>query len=131
MPVAGDGLDHPPGAISRGSGERSLIMPGMQQETRLVPKRAEESEGEPQHGPLVRVIIHNDDTTPMDFVIDILRTIFLIPDPNTTVIMYTAHRTGRAYVQSLPKPEAKRRIDKAHFAARLRQYPLEFSWETE
>jgi ATP-dependent Clp protease adaptor protein ClpS len=106
-------------------------MPGMQQETRLVPKRIEEAEGESQHEPLVRVIIHNDNVTPMDFVIHILRTIFLIPDPNSTAIMYTAHRTGRAYVQSLPRPEAERRIHKAHFAARLSQYPLEFSWESE
>lgn len=112
-------------------GQRSLIMRDMDLERQLVPKRAEEAEGQSQPEPLVRVIVHNDDITPMDFVVHILRTIFLIPDPNTTAMMYTAHRTGRAYVQSLPRPEAKRRINKAHFAARLSQYPLEFSWESE
>lgn len=103
----------------------------MDLETQLAPKRAYEAEEQRELEPLVRVIIHNDDVTPMDFVIHILRTIFLIPDPNNTAIMYFAHRTGRAYVQSLPRPEAKRRINKAHFAARLNQYPLEFSWESE
>jgi ATP-dependent Clp protease adapter protein ClpS len=46
-------------------------------------------------------------------------------------IMYTAHLNGAAYVQTLPRTEAKRRINKAHFAARLKSFPLEFSMEPE
>jgi ATP-dependent Clp protease adapter protein ClpS len=46
-------------------------------------------------------------------------------------IMYSAHFTGIAYVQTLPKQEAERRIGKAHFAAGLEGYPLHFSMEPE
>jgi ATP-dependent Clp protease adaptor protein ClpS len=72
-----------------------------------------------------------EEITPMDFVIHILIEVFFIPNPNAMTIMYTAHLNGSAHVQTLPKPEAKRRINKAHFAARMKNYPLEFTMEPE
>lgn len=81
--------------------------------------------------PLYRVIIHNDDVTPMDFVVHILERIFFIAGPQAVDIMYTAHQSGAAYVQSLPRSEAQSRVGKAHFAAGLEGYPLHFSLEQE
>lgn len=81
--------------------------------------------------PPYKVVLHNDDVTPMDFVIHVLLTIFFVPDPNASHIMYTAHLNGLAYVQTLPRPEARRRIGQAHFAARLKSYPLQFTMEPE
>jgi ATP-dependent Clp protease adaptor protein ClpS len=81
--------------------------------------------------PLYRVIIHNDDVTPMDFVVAILERIFMISQPDAMRIMVTAHTRGNAYVQTLPKTEAQARIAKAHFAAGLDGYPLHFSIEPE
>jgi ATP-dependent Clp protease adaptor protein ClpS len=81
--------------------------------------------------PLYRVIIHNDDVTPMDFVIHILERIFFVSGPAAMNIMYTAHYSGAAYVQSLPKSEAQARIGRAHFAAGLESYPLRFTMEPE
>ena len=81
--------------------------------------------------PLYRVIIHNDDVTPMDFVTHILVTIFLIGYPEAVEIMLGAHNQGMAVVQILPKAEAEKRINKAHFAAGLEGYPLHFSMEPE
>ena len=81
--------------------------------------------------PLYRVIIHNDDVTPMDFVVHILKTIFFVSEPDSLHIMFTAHYKGAAYVQTLPKSEAEKRINKAHFAAGLEGYPLHFSIEPE
>jgi ATP-dependent Clp protease adaptor protein ClpS len=81
--------------------------------------------------PLYRVIIHNDDATPMDFVIHVLTTIFLLPGINAGQVMLTAHIHGTAYVQTLPKSEARKRINSAHFAAALKNYPLHFSMESE
>jgi ATP-dependent Clp protease adaptor protein ClpS len=80
---------------------------------------------------LYRIIIHNDDVTPMDFVIVILERIFLINRPEAVEIMYIAHSTGAAYVQTLPKNEAQARISRAHFAAGLEGYPLRFTMEPE
>ena len=90
-------------------------------EGQLTPQRTPRVQAETGREPPYRVIIHNDDVTPMDFVTHILVTVFCIPLENASMIMYTAHLKGSAYVQTLPKPEARRRINKAHFAARMQR----------
>ena len=91
----------------------------------------EETQAETTEEPLYRVIIHNDDVTPMDFVVYILMRIFLLDMPDAVEVMYLAHIKGAAYVQTLPKSEAEKRISSAHFAAGLEGYPLHFSIEPE
>jgi ATP-dependent Clp protease adaptor protein ClpS len=81
--------------------------------------------------PMFRVLIHNDDVTPMDFVTHILVTIFFLGYPDAVAVMLDAHQHGTSLVQILPKAEAERRINKAHFAAGLEGYPLHFSMEPE
>jgi len=96
-------------------------------EIQIIEAQEEETELEP----LYRVLIHNDDVTPMDFVVQILKTIFYQSNAKAYEIMLIAHITGIAYVQTLPKSEAEKRINKAHFAAGLEGYPLHFSMEPE
>jgi len=81
--------------------------------------------------PLYRVIIHNDDVTPMDFVVNVLTSIFVLSPPDAVDVMLEAHYMGVGYVQTLPKTEAEKRINKAHFASGLEGYPLHFSLEPE
>jgi ATP-dependent Clp protease adaptor protein ClpS len=81
--------------------------------------------------PLYRVIIHNDDVTPMDFVVQVLKTLFYLSNPRAADIMFTAHVYGSAYVQSLGKSEAEKRVRKAHSEADNAGYPLRFSLEPE
>lgn len=81
--------------------------------------------------PFYRVVIHNDDVTPMDFVVHVLKTIFFLANDRAAEIMLTAHIKGSAYVQTLPKPEAEKRINKAHFDAHNAGYPLKFTMEPE
>jgi len=81
--------------------------------------------------PPYRVIIHNDDVTPMDFVVGVLLRIFLLSGPQALQVMYTAHAHGSAYVQTLPKPEALLRVHRAELAARLDGFPLRFTVERE
>jgi ATP-dependent Clp protease adaptor protein ClpS len=81
--------------------------------------------------PLYRVIIHNDDVTPMDFVVHVLVSIFFLLQPDAMEVMLVAHFRGAARVQTLPKTEAQKRINKAHFAAGIEGYPLHFSLEKE
>jgi len=94
-------------------------------------KIIEEQEEATELEPLYRVLIHNDDVTPMDFVVQILKTIFFQSNPRAYEIMLIAHITGLAYVQTLPKSEAEKRINRAHFSAGLEGYPLHFSMEPE
>lgn len=88
-----------------------------------------EVDEETAQGPLYRVIIHNDDVTPMNFVVHILLTVFLLSGPGAVQVMYTAHYHGSAYVQTVPKTEAEKRVIHAHMAARLAGYPLRFTIE--
>jgi ATP-dependent Clp protease adaptor protein ClpS len=95
------------------------------------PEIGEIPDEETTEGPLYRVIIHNDDVTPMDFVLLILESIFQLSAPRAVQVMYTAHIHGQAYVQTLPRSEAQKRIGLAHMSARLNRYPLLFTLEAE
>ena len=88
-------------------------------------------ESETDLEPLYGVIIHNDDVTPMDFVVHVLKTIFYLANDRAADIMLTAHIKGNAYVQTLPKSEAEKRVNRAHFEAHNAGYPLKFTMEPE
>ena len=92
-----------------------------------IPRRGSQAES----GDLFRIFVHNDEMTPMDFVVHVLVSVFLLPTINAEQVMYSAHLNGRAYVQTLPEDEARRRIGRACFAARLSQFPLQFSLEAD
>lgn len=78
-----------------------------------------------------RVIIQNDDVTPMDFVVLVLRVFFGLGFERAMAIMLTAHNEGRALVATLPFEEANERVYQAHDAARAEQYPLTFYLEPD
>jgi ATP-dependent Clp protease adaptor protein ClpS len=78
-----------------------------------------------------RVIIHNDNVTTFEFVINILVTIFQLSVFKATRVALEAHHRGNAYVCTLPLEEAKSRVFKAQFAAREKGFPLTFTIEPE
>ena len=88
-----------------------------------------DQETEDDQESLARVLIHNDDVTPMDFVVVILQRIFQLSPLEAEHVMITAHFNGLALVATLPLSEAKTRVGKAHFAAQLEGYPLMFTIE--
>lgn len=78
-----------------------------------------------------KVLIHNDDVTPYNFVVAVLIRIFELTPIIAEHVTYLAHTNGIALVAVLPKSEAERRVGKAHFAARLEGFPLTFTLEPE
>ncbi|NJP06358.1 MAG: ATP-dependent Clp protease adaptor ClpS [Chloroflexaceae bacterium] len=78
-----------------------------------------------------RVIVENDDKTPMDFVVMVLRLFFGLTIERATSVMLEAHYEGHAYVASFPFAEARDRIYAAHTAARQVGYPLTFYLEPD
>ena len=92
-------------------------------DTTLDQQTEDEEEG------LAKVLIHNDDVTPMDFVVIILQRIFQLSPLEAEHVMITAHFNGLALVATLPLSDAKKRVGKAHFAAQLEGYPLLFTIE--
>ncbi len=78
-----------------------------------------------------RVIIENDDITPMEFVVLVLLTIFALEMERANAVMFEAHEKGRAYVVTLPFEEAQERVTEAQTLARANKYPLSFYLEPE
>ncbi len=117
--------------MNEGRGEKlpaaQIEIPDVEQDLEQDLEKAEEIDLEP----LYRVIIHNDDVTPFDFVIVILQRIFQLLPLAAEHVTFMAHYTGQAYVCTLPLNEAKKRVGKAHFAAQLEGYPLKFTIEPE
>lgn len=78
-----------------------------------------------------RVIIHNDDVTPYDFVIAVLCNIFELNFRKAEAVTYEAHSSGQALVTVLPYKEAHERVYQAQSAARDFGYPLAFTLEPD
>lgn len=81
--------------------------------------------------PMYSIVIHNDNVTPMDFVVEVLKQILFLGNDRAAEIMLAAHIKGSAYVQSLPRIEAEKRVGNAHQAAGMLGYPLAFTIERE
>ena len=105
----------------------------MPTQTKTAPERKviEHPDEQTAQDPLYRVIIHNDNVTTMDFVVKVLVKIFFLDESQAETVMYAAHIHGSAYVQTLPKTEAQKRINAAHFAAGMVGFPLHFTMEPE
>ncbi|MFZ0547423.1 MAG: ATP-dependent Clp protease adaptor ClpS [Candidatus Promineifilaceae bacterium] len=106
-------------------GVRHLIQPAIEIEP------VEDTVVEEEFESLWKVIVHNDNFTPYDFVIIVLIRFFDLSPPDAEHVTRTAHNQGAALVRVLPKSEAERRVGQAHFAASLEGYPLTFSIEPE
>ncbi len=75
------------------------------------------------------ILVHNDDVTPYDFVVDTLGHVFSLSAEIAETVTWEAHHKGVAPVCSRPQSEAKRLISDAHSLARAAGYPLSFSME--
>lgn len=76
-----------------------------------------------------RVIIENDDVTPMDFVVYVLTAIFALGFQAAMEVMLIAHQHGEALVAVLPYQEASDKVYRAHELAQANGYPLRFYLE--
>lgn len=85
----------------------------------------------PSLGERAKILLHNDDVTPWDFVVYVLRIVFFFTPPEAERITATAHFQGVAFVMALPVEEAKYRVGQAHSLARAANYPLTLSVEIE
>ena len=88
-------------------------------------------EAETTYEPLYRILIHNDDVTPIDFVMSVLRSVFKLSREIAEHVTLTAHFSGLALVGVKPRSEAEQLVRKAHMAARLEGYPLTFTIEPD
>jgi ATP-dependent Clp protease adaptor protein ClpS len=80
---------------------------------------------------LHKVILVNDDFTPREFVVTLLRAEFRLGDEQARRVMSTAHRRGVCVVAVFTKEVAETKATNAVDAARKHGYPLLFTTEPE
>ncbi|MGI9289338.1 MAG: ATP-dependent Clp protease adapter ClpS [Pseudomonadales bacterium] len=81
--------------------------------------------------PLFRVIIHNDDYTPMDFVVHVLELFFYMNREKATQIMLTVHTKGKAVCGVFTRDIAETKAAQVNQYAREQQHPLLCEIEAE
>jgi ATP-dependent Clp protease adaptor protein ClpS len=80
---------------------------------------------------LHKVILFNDDFTPREFVVSVLKAEFRLNADQARRVMITAHRRGVCVVAVFPKDVAETKATRATDAGRAKGYPLLFSTEPE
>jgi ATP-dependent Clp protease adaptor protein ClpS len=80
---------------------------------------------------LHKVILLNDDYTPREFVVTVLKAEFRMSEEQAHRVMITAHRRGSCVVAVYTKDVAETKATRATDAARRNGYPLLFTTEPE
>ena len=72
-----------------------------------------------------RVLLLNDDFTPMDFVVSVLETIFLRSPSEAVQIMLSVHKKGSGVCGIYSKQIAETKVELVLARARESEYPLQ------
>ncbi|EKF73622.1 hypothetical protein A11A3_12880 [Alcanivorax hongdengensis A-11-3] len=73
---------------------------------------------------MYKVLMLNDDYTPMDFVVEVLETFFSLDREQSTRIMLTVHTQGKAVCGVYPQDIAETKATQVVDYARENQHPL-------
>lgn len=80
---------------------------------------------------LHKVILVNDDYTPREFVVTVLKAEFRMSEDQAFRVMITAHRRGACVVAVYTQDVAETKATRATDAGRSKGYPLLFTTEPE
>lgn len=84
-----------------------------------------------QRPPLYKVLLMNDDFTPMEFVVHVLERYFGISSESAYQIMMTVHMKGLAVVGVFSFEIAETKVAQVMDLARRNQHPLQCTMEKE
>jgi ATP-dependent Clp protease adaptor protein ClpS len=104
----------------------------------MAPMKPELEEGaetgigeETREPPLYRVLLLNDDYTTMEFVVQVLITVFSKSVEEATRIMLSVHHRGSGVCGVYPFEVAETKVETVHSLARERGFPLRCVMEQE
>jgi len=91
------------------------------------------TEGKPktERPRLYKVILLNDDYTPREFVVVVLKAVFRMSEDQAHRVMMTAHQRGVCVVAVYIKDVAESKATEATELGRKENYPLMFTTEPE
>ncbi len=81
--------------------------------------------------PLYKVILLNDDYTPREFVVQVLKAVFRMNEDEAYRVMMTAHRRGACVVAVFARDVAETKAKEATELGKGKGYPLFFTTEPE
>ncbi len=81
--------------------------------------------------PMYKVILHNDDYTTMEFVVEILTGVFGKSLEKATQIMLNVHNKGKDVCGIYPRQIAETKVETVHQLAAGRGFPLKSTMEKE
>jgi ATP-dependent Clp protease adaptor protein ClpS len=73
---------------------------------------------------MYKVILLNDDYTPMEFVVEILKVVFHKPHAEATKIMLHVHQNGMGVAGVFPYEVAETKVRTVEELARQGEFPL-------
>ncbi|WP_016855969.1 ATP-dependent Clp protease adapter ClpS [Halomonas smyrnensis] len=74
--------------------------------------------------PMYKVVLHNDDFTPMEFVVEVLQTFFNMDNEKAVQIMLAVHTQGKATCGVFTRDIAETKSHQVNEYARECQHPL-------
>lgn len=101
----------------------------MRPEQNTLPEGDVKDEQEIREPKLYRVILHNDDYTTMEFVIEILIVVFHKSAAEATRIMLDVHKKGKGICGVYHYDIAATKVAQVHTLSHQREFPLKCSLE--
>ncbi|MDL2286313.1 ATP-dependent Clp protease adapter ClpS [Desulfococcaceae bacterium OttesenSCG-928-F15] len=102
-------------------------MAGNRSDTRTLGR--ESLKEEEKFPPMYKVLLHNDDYTTMDFVVEILMVFFHKTLEEATRIMLNVHHSGLGLCGLYPREIAETKVDAVTKHARANGFPLKTTME--
>ncbi len=84
-----------------------------------------------QRPPLWKVILLNDDFTPREFVVQVLKAVFRLNESQAFRVMITAHQKGACVIAVYTQDVADTKAKEATEMGKAKGYPLYFTTEKE
>ena len=81
--------------------------------------------------PMYKVILNNDDYTPMDFVVEVLIRFFAMDLDKANHIMFRVHKEGKAVVGTFSAEIAETKVAQVNQYSRNNEHPLLCTMEQE
>ncbi|MBT8069893.1 MAG: ATP-dependent Clp protease adapter ClpS [Gammaproteobacteria bacterium] len=89
----------------------------------------EEARPEVKPPPMYKVVLLNDDFTPMDFVVDVIQTFFALGHDQATQIMLHVHTRGKGVCGIFTYEIAETKVAQVNDYARRNEHPLKCALE--
>jgi ATP-dependent Clp protease adaptor protein ClpS len=99
--------------------------------TKTVVKPRTKVKEKTQRPPLYKVILLNDDYTPREFVVQVLKAVFRMNEEQAYRVMMIAHQRGACVIAVYTRDVAETKAKEATELGKSKGYPLFFTTEPE